>query len=115
MALLETPPSVTRDDEENRYEIRVADVLAGYAEFEPDGHGRLRFTHTEIDPAFRGRGLATDLVAESLADVAGRGEEVEPLCPFVASYLKENDVPGLTVHWPLVEDLGSTDPDTEDS
>ncbi|MCR2802035.1 MULTISPECIES: GNAT family N-acetyltransferase [unclassified Microbacterium] len=115
MAQLDTPTSVMRDDTESRYEIRVGDVLAGFAGYEPDEHGRLRFDHTEIDPAFRGRGLATTLIAEAMTDVASRGQEVEPLCPFVASYLKENDVPGLTVHWPLVADLGRTDPDDADS
>ena len=115
MAQIESPTSVTRDDAESRYEIRVGDVLAGFAGYEPGEDGRLRFDHTEIDPAFRGRGLATTLIAEAMTDVAGRGEEVEPLCPFVVSYLKENEVPGLTVHWPLVTDLGRTDPDTADS
>lgn len=95
--------TVYRDDPESRYEIRVGDVLAGFTEFVPDEHGRLVFPHTEIDPAFGGRGLGTVLVARALADVAARGETVVPRCPFVVKYLRENDVPGLEVHWPTLD------------
>ncbi|MGL4256428.1 MAG: GNAT family N-acetyltransferase, partial [Microbacterium sp.] len=50
--------TVVRNDEDRRYEIHVGDVLAGFTTFRPDKEGRLRFPHTEVDPAFRGRGLA---------------------------------------------------------
>lgn len=92
--------TVTRNDEAGRYEIRVGEVLAGYTEFSADARGRLRFPHTVVDPAFRGRGLAQTLVAEAMADEARRGEEIVPLCPVVARYLRDNDVPGLRVAWP---------------
>lgn len=95
--------SVYRDDPESRYEIRVGDVLAGFTEFVPDSKGRLVFPHTEIDPAFAGRGLGTDLVAAAMKDVAARGETVVPRCPFVVRYLRENQVPGLDVHWPTLD------------
>ncbi|MCR2784663.1 MULTISPECIES: GNAT family N-acetyltransferase [unclassified Microbacterium] len=101
MADSDTPTTVTRDDGDSRYEIRLGGVLAGYTEFEIDPRGRLRFIHTEIDPAFRGRGVASALLGEAMADVARRGEVVEPLCPFVAKYLRENEVAGLVVQWPF--------------
>ncbi|MCW3492821.1 GNAT family N-acetyltransferase [Microbacterium sp. SSM24] len=92
--------TVARNDEERRYEIHVGDVLAGFTTFRPDAQGRLRFPHTEVDPAFRGRGLAQTVVAEAMADAARRGETVIPHCPVVAKYLREHEVPGLTVEWP---------------
>jgi predicted GNAT family acetyltransferase len=95
--------SVDRDDAARRYVIRVGDVTAGFSEFRADAD-RLRFVHTQIEPAFGGRGLATTLVAEAMADVAARGEEVVPLCPFVAKYLESHDVPGLVVDWPAEAD-----------
>ncbi len=95
--------TVYRDDADGRYEIRVGDVLGGYTEFRPDAHGRLVFPHTEVDPAFRGRGLAGVLIERAMADVAARGETVVPRCPFVRKYLRENDVPGLTVDWPTLD------------
>ena len=91
---------VTRNDEDRRYEVHVDDVLAGFTVFRADARGRLHFPHTEVDPAFRGRGLAQTVVGEAMADAARRGETVVPHCPVVAKYLRDHDVPGLTVEWP---------------
>ena len=65
-----------------------------------DSRGRLIFPHTEVDPAFRGRGIAQQVVAGAMADVARRGETVIPHCPVVAGYLRKNEVPGLDIIWP---------------
>ncbi|WP_243076123.1 GNAT family N-acetyltransferase [Microbacterium sp. SS28] len=92
--------TVTRNDTTHRYELRVGELLVGFTMFRIDQQGRLNFPHTEIDPAFRGRGLAQTLVAEAMTDVAARGETVVPHCPVVTAYLRRNDVPGLTVEWP---------------
>lgn len=92
--------TVARNDEDRRYEIHVGDVLAGFTIFRVDGHGRYLYPHTEVDPAFRGRGLAQRLVADAMADAARRGETVVPHCPVVAKYLREHEVPGLTIEWP---------------
>jgi predicted GNAT family acetyltransferase len=93
-------PLVERNDAESRYEIRVGDVLGGFTEFRVDGHGRLVFPHTEIDPAFKGQGLGSILAAQALADVARRGETIVPRCPFIARYLHRHEVEGLTIAWP---------------
>ncbi|OCG73586.1 GNAT family N-acetyltransferase [Microbacterium sediminis] len=105
-----TETTVERDDDQSRYELYVTDTadsgstpegstLAGYAEF-VQGDGVIRFTHTVIDHAFRGRGLGDVLAAEALADVARRGDTIVPLCPFIAKYLTENEVAGAIVKWP---------------
>ena len=96
----EAQPTVTRNDDDRRYEIHVGGVLAGFTVFRIDARGRLHFPHTEVDPAFRGRGLAQAVVGEAMADAARRGETVVPHCPVVAEYLREHEVPGLTVEWP---------------
>lgn len=91
---------VVRNDLTHRYEIRVGDVVAGFTTFRIDSEGRLNFPHTVVDPAFRGRGLATRLVADAMTDAAARGETVVPHCPVVSAYLRGHEVPGLTVEWP---------------
>lgn len=96
----ENEVTVRRNDEAGRYEVHVGDVLAGFTEFAPDARGRVRFPHTVVDPAFRGRGLAQIVIEEAMADEARRGDTVVPLCPVVSKYLRENDVPGLSVAWP---------------
>ncbi|CDK01898.1 Predicted acetyltransferase [Microbacterium sp. C448] len=101
-AMNEAPaaPTVIRNDERNRYELKDGDELAGFAVFELSEGGRIAFTHTQIDKAFRGRGFGDIIASESLADAARRGETIVPLCPFIASYLKDHEVPGGVIDWP---------------
>lgn len=67
---------------ENRYEIHDGDLLAGFSDYKLTQH-TIAFTHTEIDPAFNGRGLARRLVTEELDDARRRGLAVLPFCPYV--------------------------------
>jgi uncharacterized protein len=92
--------TVTRDDEKSRYEILVGGEVAGFAAFRPDDSGNTVITHTEVDRAYAGRGLGSALASEALGDLARRGEVVVPACPFIAAYLKENEIAGLIVSWP---------------
>lgn len=84
----------------SRYEIRVGDHLAGFADYART-HGVIVFTHTEVEPGFQGQGLATRLAAAALDDVRTRGLTVTPLCPFIAAFIKTH--PGyadLVAHQP---------------
>ncbi len=105
---MEDTLTVTRNDAAGRYEIHVGDVLGGFTEFQVAPNGEVIFPHTEVDPAFRGRGLASTLIAGAMEDAARRGERVVPLCPFVQRYLKENDVPGLDVDWSAASQRGAS-------
>ena len=83
------PVSISNHPEASRYEIHDDDTLAGFAEYRLSGD-RISLTHTETDPAFKGRGLATELVRGVLDDVRDRGLAVLPFCPFVKDFLAEN-------------------------
>lgn len=100
----DTEATVIRDDERARYEIRIGDAVGGFLLFRPAPDGRVVLPHTEIDPAHKGQGLGSRLVSEALADLARRGDVVVPQCPFVAGYLKDNEVAGLVVEWPDEDD-----------
>lgn len=79
-----------RDAPENsRFEIWVGDVLAGFTVYEP-GPDRFTFIHTEIDPAFGGRGLASILIKHALHEMRARGMAVLPQCPFVRRYISRH-------------------------
>lgn len=95
---------VTRNENKARYEINVDGALGGYLLYRPLEEGLVRLPHTEIDPEFSGRGLGSILAAESLADLARRGDAVVPECPFVAKYLSGHEVAGLIVRWPDQQD-----------
>jgi len=81
---------VVDNPDRHRYEVYVEDTLAGFAEYRHDGD-RIVFTHTEVDPAFEGKGLGSALAAGALDAVRGRGLRVVPQCPFIAGYLARHD------------------------
>jgi uncharacterized protein len=77
---------VTDVPDEHRYEIRLGGDLAGFAVYHRRG-GRAYFVHTEIDPAFEGKGLGSALAQGALDAERALGEPVVPLCPFIRSYI----------------------------
>jgi uncharacterized protein len=91
--------NVTRNQEAARYEIHADGVLAGFAEFR-ERDGRLIFTHTETLPDFQGQGMGLMLAKGALADAAGTGATIVPVCPFFQRYLRSHDIEGAVVEWP---------------
>ena len=72
---------ITDNADERRYEARIHEELAGWVDY---GRVRDRFValHTEVLPAFGGRGIASALVRRVLDDVRAAGGTVTPRCPF---------------------------------
>jgi predicted GNAT family acetyltransferase len=76
--------------EKHRYEIAVDGEPAGFAAYALRGSS-LTLSHTEVDPAYEGRGLGSVLVRHVLDEARERGLEVLPVCPFVRAYLQRHD------------------------
>jgi uncharacterized protein len=74
---------------EHRFEIHDDGKLAGFARY-VHRPGRIFFVHTEIDPAFEGRGLGSQLASAALDATRATGERIVPLCPFIASYVERH-------------------------
>lgn len=72
-----------------RYEIYDGDELAGWTQYRTSP-GVIAFLHTEIDPRFEGRGVASELIRFVLADARANGLEVIPFCPFVNGYIQRH-------------------------
>jgi predicted GNAT family acetyltransferase len=72
---------------ERRYEIHLNGELAGYCAYQRRP-GMLVFTHTEIEPRFRGRRIGSRLIAAALADAERRGLRVVPRCEFVQDFIR---------------------------
>jgi predicted GNAT family acetyltransferase len=72
--------------ERHQYEARVAETVAGYLEYRrrPD---RITLVHTEVDPAFEGRGIGSQLARRALDDARASGLRVRVACPFVTAWL----------------------------
>lgn len=92
------------------YEITVDGVHAGLAAFE-ERPGVVVFTHTEIDDAYEGKGVGSQLAQAALDDVRARGQQVVPLCPFIKGWIERHpdyqDLVGLAVE---VADGGDREP-----
>jgi hypothetical protein len=73
----------------NRYEIYSDDQRVGLSEYKLHG-SVLTLLHTEVDPAFGGRGLGKRLVEGALADARQRGLAVRPMCPYVRKVIADN-------------------------
>mgnify|MGYP003339532055 FL=1 len=73
----------------SRYEIYVAGVLAGFADFKIDGLV-MALPHTVVEPEFGGKGIGGALVAFALNDARADGLKVAPYCSFVAKTISKN-------------------------
>ncbi len=74
------------NDEKQRFEIWVDGELAGFTEHRGLGPV-VKFVHTEIGERFGGKGLATQLIRQTLEIVRERGLQVYPYCPFVRDFI----------------------------
>lgn len=71
------------------YEIDVDGKRAGLAAYELEG-GVISFTHTEVDDAYEGQGLGSQLARFALDDARSRGLKVRPLCPFIKTWIRRH-------------------------
>ena len=83
-------PEVQDNAAASRFEIRVGDEIAGFAEYRLRGD-RIVFTHTEIADAFEGHGLGSALAHGALDEARARGLRVVPRCPFIKKYIEEHE------------------------
>jgi predicted GNAT family acetyltransferase len=74
---------------ELRYELEVDGTLAGILRYRTEP-GVVVLVHTDVDPAFEGRGLGGRLVAGALEDVRARALHVVPHCHFAAAYIRRH-------------------------
>lgn len=75
-------------DDPPRFEVRVGEH-GGVLHYHLEGQ-RMVFTHTEVDPALEGQGIAGKMARTALDWARGQGYQVEPLCPYIASYIKRH-------------------------
>jgi uncharacterized protein len=84
-----TGAETTVSAEDGRYTIAVEGKTVGLAEYADRGDQRV-FHHTETDPAYGGRGLATILVEHALTATREAGKRIVPLCSMVVTVLKKH-------------------------
>ena len=73
----------------SRYELVVEDQVVGVAAYRDTGEA-LVFSHTEIEPSMRGRGLGVILVQGALDAVRREGRSVIPSCWYVDGFINQH-------------------------
>jgi uncharacterized protein len=86
---VDTTVAVTDNADLERYEITADGALAGFTAYRRRP-GLIAFTHTEIDPAFEGRGLGGRLVHAALDEARAQQLLVLPFCPFTNAYIQRH-------------------------
>nr|WP_233613180.1 GNAT family N-acetyltransferase [Leucobacter edaphi] len=93
--------AVIHEPEAHRFAVTVDGQLAGFTAYREREAGTVYdFVHTEIDPAFGGRGLGGVLVSEALTATRLLGRAIVPHCPFVAGWLRKHPDFVGDVRWP---------------
>jgi predicted GNAT family acetyltransferase len=79
------PDKVTR----SRFEIEDSGEVA-YLEFETDSQGWMTIWHTEVPPAMRGRGVASELAQSAFEYAKQHQLRVDVICPLAAAFLSKH-------------------------
>lgn len=85
----ETGVVVSNNVEDRQYEAHARDRLAGFAEYQLTDE-LVVFIHTEVDPAFEGRGVGSALARFALDDVARGSRKALVVCPFINAWMAKH-------------------------
>ncbi|WP_059014436.1 GNAT family N-acetyltransferase [Mycobacterium sp. M26] len=75
--------------EHNQFTISVDGHEVGLAAFVDRDNQRI-FHHTEVADAYEGRGLATILITDALAQTRAAGLRIVAVCPMVAAFVDKH-------------------------
>ena len=66
------------------------DGQVSYLAYETDGHGWISLLHTEVSPALRGHGIATELAQIAFEYARKNNLKVEVICPVVFHFVNKH-------------------------
>jgi hypothetical protein len=81
--------SIRDNPDRRRYELLLDGEVAGVAAYRVRD-GVTVITHSEVEPAFRGRGLGSELARQTLDLLKSQQARVITACPFFAKYVAEH-------------------------
>lgn len=84
-----TGAEATVNPADGKYTVAVDGQTVGLTAF-ADRNGQRIFYHTEVDPQYGGRGLATIVIGEALKATRADGKRIVPVCPTAADYVKKH-------------------------
>ena len=81
--------TVQDNPDRRRFEILLDGEVAGFADYQARD-GAVVIVHSEVDPAYRGKGLGGQLAQQTLDALRERAVKVVPACPFFARYVADH-------------------------
>jgi uncharacterized protein len=87
--MTDTELTIADVPEASRYEARIGTELAGWVDYRR-ARTRLVAIHTEVPPAFGGRGIGSALVRHVIADARAAGARISPMCPLFAAHFERH-------------------------
>jgi uncharacterized protein len=81
----------------SKFEIEDDGQIA-HLEFETDTSGWMTIWHTEVPPALRGRGVATELARAAFEHAQANHLRVDVVCPSALHFLSEHPEYNPLVH-----------------
>ena len=81
--------SILDDAERSRFEAWLGGELAGVLTYRRSADVT-ELPHTKVAERFEGRGIGGLLAKAALDDARERGSRVDPVCPFIAAYIRKN-------------------------
>jgi hypothetical protein len=80
--------AVRDNPDQQRFEVTVDGEFAGVADYRKTDD-EIAFPLVEVDPRFRGHGVAAELVRFALDSVREEGtRRVVPMCPYVQTFIR---------------------------
>ncbi|WP_198169250.1 GNAT family N-acetyltransferase [Herbidospora daliensis] len=88
---MSTEMNVLKNGDSESYDAVVGGQVVGMIVYHPQrGDRRVTFSHTIIQPEYRGQGIATRLVKHALDDLRAQGLKLTNYCTFVADYIADH-------------------------
>jgi predicted GNAT family acetyltransferase len=81
-------PTVTHQPEDNLFLIHIGENMA-YQEYIKKGN-EIIITHTEVPRELEGKGLGSLLAKNALQYAEESGLKLNPVCPFMAAYVRKH-------------------------
>lgn len=83
-------PAVVENTHLDRFELLRNGEVVSFATYRGDA-STVTIPHVETNPAHRGNGHAAELMQGVLTILRDTGRTVVPLCPFAASFIRDNE------------------------
>jgi uncharacterized protein len=83
-------PQVADRAERHRYELSTGGHVAGHIDYRLRGADVIDLVHTEVDPAYEGRGIASQLARFALDDARSHRRRVIASCEYIAAWVRKH-------------------------